>query len=99
MLPDSKEATLGSSNQEVFPLAGKNTKVLLRTCSAWVCFPKALSIVVDIPKCLRCHLLRQMNSHRGFQKLLQRCVSSQLRTYFSDFPSFLRMKRSHIKFT
>ena len=31
--PDSKETELGSSNQEAFPSAGKNTVVVLVPCS------------------------------------------------------------------
>ena len=33
VLPDRKETKLGSSNQEVSPLAGKNTGVVLVPCS------------------------------------------------------------------
>ena len=30
--PDNKESKLGSVNQEVFPLAGKNTEIVLVPC-------------------------------------------------------------------
>ena len=33
MQPDSQEAELGSSDQEVSPSAGKNTRVVLEPCS------------------------------------------------------------------
>ena len=60
--PVSKEAKFGSSNQEVSPLAGKNTGVILMPCHAWKYVPTAVSSVVDISLVAGCHLLRQMSS-------------------------------------
>ena len=42
--PDSKETKLGSSNQEHFPSAGKNTGVVLVPCCTWKCIPAALVV-------------------------------------------------------
>ena len=44
MLPDSKEAKLGKSNQEAFPTAGKNTGIVLVPCHTWKCIPTAITI-------------------------------------------------------
>ena len=57
--PDSKETKLGSSNQEAFPSAGKNTGVALvprRVC------PYIISSGVDISEVPRFHLLQKMSS-------------------------------------
>ena len=63
MLPDSKEAELGSSDdQEAPPSTGKNTGVVLVPCYAWKCVPTAVSVGVDISEVPECHLLRQMSS-------------------------------------
>ena len=60
--PDSKEAQLGSSDQEASPLAGKNIGVVLVPCSRMKCVPTAISGGVDISEVLGCHLLWQMSS-------------------------------------
>ena len=53
MPPDSKETELGSSDQEAFPSAGKNTGVVLVPC---------LCMNVHISEDPGCHLLQQMGS-------------------------------------
>ena len=60
--PDSKETELGSSDQEAYPSAGKNTGIVLVPCHAWKCVPTAISSGVDISEVPGCHLLRQMSS-------------------------------------
>ena len=52
MLPENKKIELGSSNQEAFPPAGKNTAVVLVSCHAWKCVPTAISDGVDISEAL-----------------------------------------------
>ena len=52
VLPDSKEIKLGSSNQEAFPLAGKNTVVVLVLCCTWKFVPTAISSGVVFPRSL-----------------------------------------------
>ena len=63
LLPDSKESKLGSSNQEVSSLSGKNNRVVLVSCCTWKCVPTAFSIGVDISKVHRCHLLWVYRCH------------------------------------
>ena len=72
---DSKLTKLGSSDQVASLSAGKNNGVVLVPCSALKCVPTAISGGVDISEVPRCHLLRQMNSQWGSQKLLQGLVS------------------------
>ena len=48
VLPDSKESKLGSSNHAASPSAVKNTGLVLVSCCAWKCVPKAISIVMWI---------------------------------------------------
>ena len=60
--PDSKETKLGSSNQEAFPSAGKNIRIVLVPCRAWKCVPTPISGGVDISEVPGCHLLRQISS-------------------------------------
>ena len=55
---DNKETGLGSSNQEAFPSAGKNTGRV----RAWKCVPTAIFGVLDISELPGCHLLQQMSS-------------------------------------
>ena len=86
---DSKETELGTSNQEASPLAGKNTRVVLVSCRARKCAPTAISGGVDISEVPGCHLLRQMSSQCGSQKLLQRLVSHELTANHSVFDLFL----------
>ena len=81
VLPDSKEIELGSSDQEASPSAGKNTGVLLVHVRPWKCIPTAISCGVDISEVPGCHLLRQMSSQRGSQKLLKGLVSHELTAY------------------
>ena len=56
------ETELGSSDQEVSPSAGKDTRMVLVPCRTWKCFPTAISGGVDFLKALGYHLLRQMSS-------------------------------------
>ena len=77
--PDSKETELGSSDQEASPSAGKNIRVVLVPC---LCFT-AISGGVDISEVPGCHLLQQMSSQWGSQKLLQGFVSDELTAYLS----------------
>ena len=86
--PDSKETELGSSDQEASPSAGKNTGIVLVPCRAWKCVPTAISGGVDISKVPACHLLQQMSSQRGSQKLRQGWVS-ELTAYLFVFNLFL----------
>ena len=53
VLPDSKEAKLGSSDQEASPSVGKETGVVLD----WKCVPTAISGDVNISEVPGCHLL------------------------------------------
>ena len=55
---DNKETGIGSSNQEAFPSAGKNTGVV----SAWKCVLTAIFGGLDISEVPVCHLLREMSS-------------------------------------
>ena len=48
MPSDTKEAKLGSSNQETSPSVGKNTGIVLVPCCPWKCVPTAISGGVDI---------------------------------------------------
>ena len=57
--PDSKKTELGSSDQQAFLSAGKNSGVVLVPCS---CVPTAIFSVVDISEVSGCHLLQQMSS-------------------------------------
>ena len=83
---DSKDTKLGSSSQEAFPSAGKNSGVVL--CHTWKCIP-AISSGVQIFKVPACHLLCQMGSQWGSQKLLQGLVSLKLLAYHSISDLFL----------
>ena len=70
MPPDSKENELGSSSQEVFPSAGKNTGIVLVPYGTRKCITTAISSGVDISEVPGCHLLWQMSSLLGSQELL-----------------------------
>ena len=72
---DSKVIELGSSNQEVSPSTSKNTEAVLVPHRAWKCVPTAIS--GEVPEC---HLLQQMSSQCGSQKLLQGLASHELTT-------------------
>ena len=76
---DIKETELGSSNQEASPSAGKNTGVVLVPCSRMEVHPYSYFWWYG------CHLLRQMSSQWGSQKLLQGLVSHELTAYLSIF--------------
>ena len=62
MLPDSKEAKLGSSNQEASQSASKITRVVLVPYRPRKCLPTAISGVVDISEVPGFQLLCQMSS-------------------------------------
>ena len=53
----SKNTEHGSSDEEAFLSADKNTRVVLVPCSAWDCVSTAISGGVDISKVARCQLL------------------------------------------
>ena len=55
--PDSKETKLGSSDQEAFPSAGKNTRIVLVPCHTWKCVPTAIFGGVGISDVPNCYLL------------------------------------------
>ena len=59
---DSKKTKLRSCDQEAFPLAGKNTRIVLVACFTRKCIPTAICDAVDISEVLWCHLLRQISS-------------------------------------
>ena len=86
--PGSKEKGHGSSDREASPSACKNTRVVLVLCHAWNCVPKAISSGVDISDVPVCHVLQQMSSQWGSQKLLQRLVSYELAVHLSVFNLF-----------
>ena len=54
---DSKETKFGSSDQEAFPSAGKNTGIVLVPCRAWKCVPTAISGGMHISEVPDGHLL------------------------------------------
>ena len=54
---DSKETELGSSDQEVSPSPGKNTRIVLVPYRTSKCLPTAISGCVDIFDIPGCHLL------------------------------------------
>ena len=60
--PDTKEAKLGSSDQEASPSAGKTTGIVLVPCCTWKCVLRAISGGVDISEIPGYHLLQQMSS-------------------------------------
>ena len=75
-------------DREASPSACKNIRVVLVPCHAWKCVPKAISSGVDISDVPGCHVLRQMSSQWGSQKLLQRLVSYELAVHLSVFNLF-----------
>ena len=85
VLPDSKVTELGSSQQEAPPSTDKNTRVGLVPCYTWKCAPAANSSGVDFSEVPGCHLLQQMSSQWGSQKLLQGLVPHELTPYLSVF--------------
>ena len=89
VLPDSKETEFGSSDQEASPSTGKNTRVVLVLYCAGKCVLPAISGGVNIFEFLGYHLLWQMSSWLGLEKLLQGLVSHELTVYLSVFNLFL----------
>ena len=87
--PDSKKNKLGSSDQEASLSASKITEVVLVPCTLWKGTPKAISGGMDISEVPGCHLLRQMSSQSGSQKLLQGLMSHELTAYLSFFTYFI----------
>ena len=73
----------GSSNQEASSSAGKNKGKVLVPCHAWKCTPITISGGVDIFEVSEYHLLLQVSSHWGSQKLLQGLVSHKFAAYLS----------------
>ena len=59
------------------------------SCCAWKCVPTVIFGGVDIFQVPGCHLLEQMSSQCGSQKLLQGLVSHELTAYLSVFNLFL----------
>ena len=78
------------SNQVASPSAGKNTGIVLLPCPTLQCVPKAISGGGDVFKVPGCHMLRQMSSQWGSQKLLQGLVSHELTTYHPAFNQYLK---------
>ena len=62
VLHDSKETKLGSSDQKASQSAGKNTGVVLVSCSCMQGTPIAISGGVDISEVPKRHLLREKSS-------------------------------------
>ena len=58
-------------------------------CRAWKCVPQAISGGADLFEDPGCHLLGQMSSQLGSQKLLQGFVYHELTAYLSDFDLIL----------
>ena len=81
MPPCSKAVEVESNNQQAPPSAGKNSGVVLLPCYVWKCVRTSFSGSVDIHQVLGCHLLQQISSQWGSQKLLQGSVSHELITY------------------
>ena len=93
--PDSEETELGSSDQEASPSACKNTGVVLVPCSRMEVYPCSVSLEVypyshHFQWCeyFWRHLLRQMSSQWGSQKLLPGLVSHELTAYLYIFHQF-----------
>ena len=62
VLPDSKQAKCGSSDQEASPSESKNARVVLLPCCGWKFVLTTISSSVDISNAPGCHLLQQMSS-------------------------------------
>ena len=60
--PDSKEAKLGSRDQEASASVGKNVVAMLILCYTWKYVSMATSSGMDIPKVTGCFLLQQTSS-------------------------------------
>ena len=88
----SKEAELGSSNQEAFASGYKNSRVVIVPCYAWKQVPTAISGGVHISEVPRCCLFLQISSQWESQKLLRGLVSHELTAYLSVFDVFLTQR-------
>ena len=88
VMPDSKETELGSSNQEAFPSADKNSGKVLVLCCAWKCAPTVISGDVDIFEVPGCHLFVTHEFSVRSQRLLQGLISYELTAYLSVFILF-----------
>ena len=86
---NSKENRLGSYNQEASPSGCKNARVVLLPCCAWKCVPWALCSGVDISEVWGCHLLRQVSSQLGSQKVTSRIGVSWTNSIPFVFDPFL----------
>ena len=62
-------------SQEFFPLAGKNNEIVLVPCHTWKYVSTATSGDIDISEVPGYHLLQQISSQWGSQKLIQGLVS------------------------
>ena len=68
---------------------GENTVVVLVPYCPWKCVPTAISGGADISKDPECHLLQQISSQRGSQKLLQKIVFHEFTAYLFASDLFL----------
>ena len=90
VLPNGKETEVDCSNHKASQWAGKkNTGLILVSCRAWKCVPQAISGGADLFEVPECHLLGQMSSQLGSQKLLQGYVYHELTSYIPDFDLIL----------
>ena len=88
-----KDTKLGSSKKEAIPSLDKNNEMVSLPYPTWKCISIAISGGIDISKIPGCHLLRQMGSQWGSQKLLQGLVSHELTAYLSDLDFFLNSRK------
>ena len=72
--PGSKQTKLRNNKQESSISTGKNTRVVLVSCSVWKCVFTAISSDVDPSEVPGCHMLQPVSSQRS-QKLFQGLVS------------------------
>ena len=68
-----------------------NPGIVLVPCHTWKCAPTAISGGVDVSKVPGCHLLWQMSSQWGSQKLLQGLMSHELTAYLYGFNLYLTL--------
>ena len=99
--PDNKEIKFGSSDQDNPPSAHKNTGVVLVLSHPQKYVPAAISGGADISEVSWCHMLRQISSHWGSQKLLQWVVCHGLTAYlfFNNFDKFESHNSLKLSFT
>ena len=86
--PDSNKTELGSSDWEASPSAVKNNRVVLVPCLHMEVHPYSISGCVDISEVPGCHLIRQMSSQWGLQKLLQGLIIHEITAYLLIFNQF-----------